>query len=82
MPGYDDFELEIRKAGKTLGMAIENGSSSIGYKDGIGIALEAMVKEMYVGKQRGPELLYIEANKLMQKAKSPRKKLQSLIKSK
>lgn len=79
MPGYDDFELEIRKAGKILGELIENNSSSIGYKDGIKIGLEAMIKEIYVGKDRKAELLYIEANKILQKNKSPRQKLQSSI---
>jgi uncharacterized protein YuzE len=79
MPGYDDFESEIKKAGKIVGILIENNSSSIGYKDGIRIALEAIIKEIYVGKDRKAELLYIEANKILEKAKSPRKKLQCLI---
>ena len=83
MPGYNDFKLEVQKAGETLGIAIEDSSLTIGYKEGVEIALESMMKGMRLGKVRRAEILSIEANKLLEKAKNPRKKqYQCLIESK
>lgn len=71
MAGYDDFKLEIRKAGRILGELIENNSSSIGHKEGIRIGLEAMLKEIRLGKERKAEILSIEADRIVEKTRRP-----------